>query len=113
MHRALTLALLLTSTVVAARTDSFRCDGHLVRVGDSAGSVLSGCGKPDGIRNIKRFLGKPEAIGDTCYSGHVLLEQWVYNRGRVNAPAIVTVDGGKVRQIQLGRVSHVQRPDCR
>jgi len=104
--------LLLTSIEAGARTDSLRCGNHLVRVGDSSDSVLMHCGKPDAIRHINKFLGEPEAIGDTCYSGQVVLEQWIYKR-QINAPAVLTVDGGKLRQIQLGRVSNVQRPDCR
>jgi len=95
-----------------ARTDSFRCGTHLIREGDPADSVQQRCGKPDEVRRVNEYLGKPEAIGDKCYSGQVSLEQWVYRRGS-NRPAILTIDAGKVNNIHFDPVSHVQEPDCR
>lgn len=84
--------------------DGMRCGNVVIREGDLTRTVLDECGEP-----ISRdTAGLAPAAPAPVPSGEppvldVPIEQWVYDRGRGQFIAIVTVRGGRVEAIEDGR----------
>lgn len=66
---------------------SFRCDSHLVRIGDDKLTVLQKCGEPVLREVVSGALERP-------------VEQWFYKRGVRRFTRILTFEGTRLTRIE-------------
>ena len=100
----LVLVALGTAPIARAAESSLRCDGGIVQVGDAKLDLLGKCGAP-ALRDAR-----PTSRGAVILEGgRVALEstaatseEWTYNFGPRSFLMRVTLEGGKVVEIQRG-----------
>lgn len=82
---------------------SLRCDGKMIRPGDSMAQVLQLCGPPETrvVEEVPLRIGV--VSGFTRYSGITLIESWVYDRGWGKFPALLRFRDGEVRRVEYLR----------
>jgi hypothetical protein len=95
---------------------AFRCGTKVVSIGDTQSEVINKCGEPDDIqvweveRARKRHfksLPSPDTTGrlsENSYSRkvHVVVEEWLYNRGRQEFLRLLRFENGKLTKIEIG-----------
>ena len=107
--------LLLAGGVVAAilpssaLAESLRCQNGIAAEGDSRLAVMYKCGQPalrDNYCPPVYYSGSiytvPEPMA-SFYVPCVYTEEWLYERGPGEFPAVVRIRGGKVQSITYGR----------
>ncbi len=120
-----TLALILFLTAGLSTADGssrwtrsvsrFECGSRLVAVGDSRFEVLRKCGEPSWRdawqeERLERVGGVPYFDGSPFYASrdpilvnvHVLIEEWVYNRGPSRFMRILRFENNRLIDIQVG-----------
>lgn len=93
----------------------FECGSRLVAVGDSRFEVLRKCGEPSWRdaweeERLERVGGVPYFDGSPFYASrvpilvnvHVLVEEWVYNRGSSRFMRILRFENNRLVDIQVG-----------
>jgi len=95
---------------------AFRCGTKVVSIGDTKSEVINKCGEPDDIqvweveRARKRHYKSspsPDTTPDTSgksYSSkvHVVVEEWLYNRGRQKFLRLLRFENGRLTKIEIG-----------
>jgi hypothetical protein len=94
----------------------FRCGTKVVSIGDTKAEVINKCGEPDDVqvweveRGRKRYYKSPETPDTTrgtsgkSYSSkvHVVVEEWLYNRGRHKFLRFLRFENGRLTKIEIG-----------
>lgn len=93
----------------------FECGSRLVAVGDSRFEVLRKCGEPSWRdaweeERLERVGGIPYFDGSPFYASrvptlvnvHVLVEEWVYNRGPTRFMRVLRFENNRLIDIQVG-----------
>lgn len=93
----------------------FECGSRLVAVGDSRFEVLRKCGEPSWRdaweeERLERVGGVPYFNGSPFYASrvpilvnvHVLVEEWVYNRGPTRFMRVLRFENNRLIDIQVG-----------
>ncbi|UXH79390.1 DUF2845 domain-containing protein [Roseateles amylovorans] len=98
-------ALLLIGA--SAQAQSLRCSDNGVREGDSKLSLLRACGQPtlsDAYCVPIYTPGDPGRNGQVqpVYSGCVMTDEWLYDRGPGNLAAVVKIREGRIISIRFG-----------
>jgi len=88
--------------------EGIRCDGGLVRTGDTAAGVLEVCGRPvsrdsAATRDLPAAPGRSPDGASPTDRAEILVLQWVYEMGEGQFAKIVTLEGGRITQIVDGR----------
>ncbi|MFO7288124.1 MAG: DUF2845 domain-containing protein [Gammaproteobacteria bacterium] len=81
--------------------EMFRCNGSIVRTGQTIPEVLARCGEPDSRESAAvpvRAIGR---LGGSYVVGTATVEYWVYRRRGGQFPAYLTFDQGRLRKIEL------------
>ena len=102
------VALVSVVAVFPARADdSLRCEGRLVTVGSSALELVEKCGEPS--MREERLVEHATAVPLDGSSGGVrevrvtsVVERWTYNFGPDRFIEVVTLEGGRVRNVKSG-----------
>ncbi len=103
------------STAWARSVNRFDCGSRLVSVGDSRYEVLAKCGEPSWRdaweeERLERVGGVPYIDGSPYYASrvpiftnvHVLIEEWVYNRGSSRFMRILRFENNRLINIEVG-----------
>lgn len=90
-----------------AQAQSLRCGDTGVREGDSKLSLMRSCGQPalsDAYCVPIYTPGPPDRLGQVqpVYSGCVMTDEWLYERGPGNLPAVVKMREGRIISIRFG-----------
>lgn len=88
--------------------DGIRCEGGLVREGDTAARVLEICGPPvtrdaAGTRDLPADAADTPLDEDLSDRAEIVVRQWVYDMGEGQFAQIVTLEGGRITSIVEGR----------
>lgn len=99
----------------ARSVSRFECGSRLVSVGDSRYEVLAKCGEPSWRdaweeERLERVGGVPYIDGSPYYASrvpiftnvHVLIEEWVYNRGSSRFMRILRFENNRLINIEVG-----------
>jgi len=93
----------------AALAESLRCQNGIAAEGDSRLAVVYKCGQPvlrDSSCAPVHYSGSvytvPEPVA-SMYVPCIYTEEWLYERGPGEFPAVVRMRGGKVQSIAYGR----------
>jgi hypothetical protein len=93
----------------AALAESLRCPNGIAAEGDSRLAVVYKCGQPvlrDNACAPVYYSGSaytvPEPVA-SLYVPCIYTEEWLYERGPGEFPAVVRIRGGKVQSITYGR----------
>ncbi len=99
----------------ARSVSRFDCGSRLVSVGDSRYEVLAKCGEPSWRdaweeERLERVGGVPYMDGSPYYASrvpiftnvHVLIEEWVYNRGSSRFMRIRRFENNRLINIEVG-----------
>jgi len=98
---AVSTFLLFHTSTYAVATDSMRCQGGIVSIGDTAGAVMSRCGQPayttqrerkDVEENAKRSGSKAISI--------VTIDDWTFNFGPNEFQYRLVLENGRVTGIE-------------
>lgn len=94
------LMLFLTSTYAVA-TDSMRCQGGIVSIGDTAGAVMSKCGQPAYTTQRER----KDVEADSTGSGSkvittITIDDWTFNFGSNEFQYRLVLENGRVTGIE-------------
>ncbi len=92
--------LAVLAAPLAARAESFRCDGGIVAVGDSKLDLLGKCGQPALREEVPAVVGLFGATG--AARPMVVQERWTYNFGPRAFVQVVTLEVGVVKAIDRG-----------
>ena len=95
-----TLVLLLV-TATPARADTLRCGGSLISTGALAGYVREKCGAPDSKQEVSEPIMARRPNGSTYQVGKTTKEIWRYRRGPREFPAVLTFEGGVLKQLEF------------
>ena len=93
----------------AALAESLRCQNGIAAEGDSRLAVVYKCGQPvlrDSSCAPVYYSGSVYAVPEPVASMYVpciYTEEWLYERGPGEFPAVVRMRGGKVQSIAYGR----------
>ena len=96
------IALGIAGLVSSAAADTFRCGPHLIREGMRVVEIVEKCGAPA----TKDVIEEPiiaRRNGSTYQVGTRRIEHWTYDRGALRFRALVTVEAGSAREIELVR----------
>jgi hypothetical protein len=88
----------------AAQAESLRCDNGIAAEGDSRLALVYKCGQPalsDNYCAPVYYSGSVNTVPG-LYVPCVNTEEWLYERGPGEFPAVVRIRGGKVRSITYG-----------
>ena len=91
---AVVIMCMLLCGVVAA--DSLRCNGKLVRAGDSSNALIKKCGPP------ARKYSAREVVSEHGRQQEMSVSNWVYQR-RGKKDMIASVRGGTVVRLRVDR----------
>ena len=94
----LAVALLMGLGVAPAAADSMRCEGGVVRRGDSEAQVLARCGEPHHETVYQRELRGQDGYGIRV----VDVKTWTYRRGYGRFALLLTFEGGLMTRIDRG-----------
>lgn len=91
----------------AAQAQSLRCNDAGVREGDSRLWLLRTCGQPalsDSYCVPIFYPGPPNRYGvsQPIPAGCLMTDEWLYERGPGNLPAVVKMQNGKIISIRFG-----------
>ncbi|GFO63753.1 DUF2845 domain-containing protein [Geomonas paludis] len=93
-------AVAMLSATAYADSDTMRCKGGIVSVGDSAGEVLAKCGQPaTTTQSSKKVLQKDQA-GPTRSITNIIVDNWIFNFGRNEFQYQLELQDGRVSRIQ-------------
>ena len=81
--------------------DIFRCGSSIIRVGLSSQEVAKKCGQPDSKETRSEPILARNASGGTREIGQTSVEIWQYSRGAGKFPAVLTIEEGKIKKIEL------------
>jgi len=81
----------------ATASDSIRCEGGIVRVGDARIDLLAKCGQPT-LQEEEPVA--PGRVGDPGLA--LVIERWTYNFGPQQFIQVVSLQGGKVIAVERG-----------
>lgn len=100
------LAALLLAGAGAARADSISCDRGIVSTGDSKLDLLAKCGEPAlmeaRLEERSHFQMSPDGRSGRSRSVTVTVERWTYNFGPRRFLQFVTLETGRVVQVERG-----------
>jgi hypothetical protein len=82
----------------AAQAAAMRCDGGVVRLGDTEATVLARCGEPDLASERQRELRGAHGRGVRLQD----VKTWTYKRGYGRFVLILTFEGGLMTRIDRG-----------
>lgn len=99
----LILGLILVSAIHASasdfQSDSIFCNGRIILIGDSAGSVLERCGPPaystQREQNILEQIGSGLAVINT-----IIIDDWTFNFGPNRFQYRLILKNGRVSRIE-------------
>ncbi|QWV91893.1 DUF2845 domain-containing protein [Geomonas oryzisoli] len=75
-------AVMMLSAAAYADSDTVRCKGGIVSVGDSAGEVLAKCGQPaTTTQSSKKVMQKDQQSGSTRSITNIIVDNWIFNFG--------------------------------
>jgi hypothetical protein len=105
MNTRLALALVAALgglVAVSARADdSMRCGNALITVGMVASQVTAKCGPPKD-KNVTEVPQRARRSGGrSAVIGTLRVERWTYDRGYGQFPALLTLEDGKLKSIEL------------
>jgi Protein of unknown function (DUF2845) len=95
------LALLVSCGALRAEEDVIRCKGGLVQRGMIAEEVKAKCGEPKSIDVESVPIRVRRANGSSGIVGTTEIERWTYDRGVGQFPAVLTLEEGKVKTLEL------------
>ena len=81
--------------------EMFRCNGSIVRTGQTIPEVLARCGEPDSRESAAVPIRAIGRHGGSYVVGTATVEYWVYERRGGQFPAYLTFDQGRLRKIEL------------
>lgn len=95
------LSVLMLAVPVFADSDTVRCKGGIVSVGDSAGEVLFKCGQPATMtQSAKKVVQKGTPSGPTTSVTNVIVDNWIFNFGPNEFQYQLELQDGRVSRIQ-------------
>ncbi|QXE91615.1 DUF2845 domain-containing protein [Geomonas subterranea] len=99
---ALSAVVMLSPTAFAdTGTDTMRCKGGIVSVGDSAGEVLAKCGQPaTTTQSSRKVVQKDQQSGPTRSITNIIVDNWIFNFGRNEFQYQLELQDGRVSRIQ-------------
>ena len=98
--KVLLVILLLGVPIAADAYGSLRCEGRLIRIGDSQARVTSLCGAP-ADRSTETVPARARtAAGYSRFIGVTTTERWVFDRGWGKFPAVLIFNEGRVQSIE-------------
>ena len=92
------VGLCLAAASLAAQAGILRCGSHVVQEGDPASAVVTRCGKPILVEDITRRQESQSGELTQVKEG----ERWTLSMGKGQFTQIVTIQDGKVTQINNG-----------
>ena len=101
MKHLLLLACLSWSCTFAGSADSLRCNGRIITVGVPAAYVFSECGAPANQFAQESVVRSATVSGGSRLIGIGISEQWIYDRGWGNFPAVLVFLDGTLRRIDF------------
>jgi hypothetical protein len=95
------MVLLLHTSTYAVATESVRCQGGIVSLGDTAGAVMSKCGQPayTAQRERKDVEADSKGFGNKSIS-IVTIDDWTFNFGPNEFQYRLVLENGKVTGIE-------------
>jgi hypothetical protein len=97
----ISLLALAAWTAPPAHADTLRCGSVLIEQGVTQDYVLEKCGEPDS-RTISGVPIRARRLNGTTYVvGTTSQEIWVYKRNSGQFPAVLTFDGGFLRELEF------------
>lgn len=109
MNLHLFVGVLAAALPCAALAESLRCQNGIAAEGDSRLAVVYKCGQPalrDNYCPPVYYSGSVNTVPEPVASFYVPCahtEEWLYERGPGEFPAVVRIRGGKVQSITYGR----------
>ena len=100
--RVIFLAAAAAAWSAAAAASSMRCEGGVVRVGDSEDTVLARCGEPDWRTEFQRELLAAQVHGKGRDIRVVDVKTWTYRRGYGKFILLLTFEGGLMTRVDRG-----------
>lgn len=100
MKYLLLLACLSWSCTFAASPESLRCNGRIITVGVPAAYVYAECGAPQN-QFAQESVVRSATLSGTRLIGIGISEQWIYDRGWGNFPAVLVFLDGTLRRIDF------------
>ncbi|MBJ6801375.1 DUF2845 domain-containing protein [Geomonas propionica] len=94
-------AVVMLSAPAYADSDTMRCKGGIVSVGDSAGEVLAKCGQPATTsQSSKKVVQKDQPYGATRSITNIIVDNWIFNFGPSEFQYQLELQDGRVSRIQ-------------
>ena len=101
MKHLILLACLSWSYTFAVNAESLRCNGRIITVGVPAAYVYSECGAPENQIAQESVVRSATVYGGSRLIGIGISEQWIYDRGWGNFPAVLVFLDGTLRRIDF------------
>ncbi|MEO8467951.1 MAG: DUF2845 domain-containing protein [Gammaproteobacteria bacterium] len=87
--------------MMARADDSMNCGNALITIGMVGSQVTAKCGQPKD-KNVTEVPQRTRrANGSSAITGTLHVEQWTYDRGYGQFPALLTFEEGKLKSIEL------------
>lgn len=98
---ALCVTLAAAASASAADSETMRCKGGIVSIGDSAGEVVSKCGTPaTATQGSKKLVEKGLYGTKTATVTTVVVDNWIFNFGPSEFQYQLELQDGRVCRIQ-------------
>lgn len=95
------LLLLFHTSTYAVATDSMRCQGGIVSIGDTAGAVMSKCGQPAYTTQRERKDVEVDSKGSGSKAiSIVTIDDWTFNFGPNEFQYRLVLENGRVTGIE-------------
>ena len=101
MKHLLLIACLFLSCTFTASAESLRCKGRIITLGVPAAYVYSACGAPENQFAQESVIRSATMSGGSRLIGIGISEQWIYDRGWGNFPAVLVFLDGTLRRIDF------------
>ncbi|MBU5638174.1 DUF2845 domain-containing protein [Geomonas sp. Red69] len=93
-------AVVMLSAPAFADSETVRCKGGIVSVGDSAGEVLAKCGQPATTSQSSKKVVQKEQSGPTRSITNIIVDNWIFNFGPNEFQYQLELQDGRVSRIQ-------------